>query len=215
MEQGKFLQPIEAVGGFLRERGFDWTYVEDKPSLNLLTDQPDHGCDVCSRFRRRAVYEVARKAWARQCRRARPHCRRFLRIVSSQCDVYRAHPASADHLVEQARIPVDPPAGLRHGKSDDRLRRAPGRPGHPLRLFSENRHCPPYTRDMLAEIEKDHPFLKETLLSAMGKIEPGRLLDTRFLDLDQNSEDVGLAAEELIPFSLSDGFSATLMSISL
>jgi tRNA 2-thiocytidine biosynthesis protein TtcA len=51
---------------------------------------------------------------------------------------------------------------------------------------------------MLAEIEKDHPFLKETLLSAMGKIEPGRLLDTRFLDLEQNSEDMGLAAEELI-----------------
>ena len=53
-------------------------------------------------------------------------------------------------------------------------------------------------RDMLAEIEKDHPFLKETLLSAMGKIEHGRLLDTRFLDLEQNREDVGLAAEELI-----------------
>jgi hypothetical protein len=28
--------------------------------------------------------------------------------------------------------------------------------------------------------------LKETLLSAMGKIETGRLLDTRFLDLDNN-----------------------------
>ncbi len=53
-------------------------------------------------------------------------------------------------------------------------------------------------RDMLAEIEKDHPFLKETLLSAMGKIEPGRLLDTRFLDLESNNEDASLAADELI-----------------
>ena len=50
IEQGKFLQPIEAVGRYLLERGFDWTYIEDKPSLNLLTEQPGHGCDVCSRF---------------------------------------------------------------------------------------------------------------------------------------------------------------------
>jgi tRNA 2-thiocytidine biosynthesis protein TtcA len=39
-------------------------------------------------------------------------------------------------------------------------------------------------RDIFGELEKDYPFLKETLLSAMGKVETGRLLDTRFLDLD-------------------------------
>lgn len=61
IEQGKFLSPIHPVGLFLQNRGVDWTYVEDAPSLGLLTEQPDHGCDVCSRFRRRAVYEVARK----------------------------------------------------------------------------------------------------------------------------------------------------------
>jgi hypothetical protein len=44
-------------------------------------------------------------------------------------------------------------------------------------------------RDLFAELEKDHPFLKENLLSAMGKIEPSRLLDTRFLDLDSDSEE--------------------------
>src|SRR3954451_22926125 len=64
IEQGKFLAPIEPVGEYLRQRGIDWTYVEDKPSLNLLTQHPDHGCDLCSRFRRRAVYEVARKLGA-------------------------------------------------------------------------------------------------------------------------------------------------------
>jgi tRNA 2-thiocytidine biosynthesis protein TtcA len=39
-------------------------------------------------------------------------------------------------------------------------------------------------RDIVGDLEKEHPFLKETLLSAMGKVETGRLLDTRFLDLD-------------------------------
>src|SRR5579875_290097 len=61
IEQGKFLAPIKPVGEYLRSRGIDWTYVEDNPSLNLLTEKPDHGCDLCSRFRRRAVYALARK----------------------------------------------------------------------------------------------------------------------------------------------------------
>ncbi|HWF45700.1 MAG TPA: ATP-binding protein, partial [Bryobacteraceae bacterium] len=64
IEQGKFLAPIGPVGEFIREQGIDWTYVKDGPSLRLLTEQPGHGCDVCSRFRRRAVYAIARQLGA-------------------------------------------------------------------------------------------------------------------------------------------------------
>jgi len=60
VEQGKFLRPIEPLGDYLRSRNIDWTYYRDKPSLRLLTEQPGHGCDLCSRYRRRAVYEIAR-----------------------------------------------------------------------------------------------------------------------------------------------------------
>ncbi len=59
VEQGKFLRPIEPLGEYLKRRGVAWTYFRDKPSLHLLEEQPDHGCDLCSRFRRRAVYEIA------------------------------------------------------------------------------------------------------------------------------------------------------------
>src|SRR5579862_10072639 len=60
VEQGKFLRPIEPIGEYLKQRGVEWTYFRDNPSLQLLEDQPDHGCDLCSRFRRRAVYQIAR-----------------------------------------------------------------------------------------------------------------------------------------------------------
>src|SRR5256885_5277669 len=60
VEQGKFLQSIEPIGEYLKGRGIPWTYFRDAPSLQLLEDQPDHGCDLCSRYRRRAVYEIAR-----------------------------------------------------------------------------------------------------------------------------------------------------------
>ena len=45
-------------------RGVAWTYFRDAPSLRLLAEQPEHGCDLCSRYRRRAVYEVARELGA-------------------------------------------------------------------------------------------------------------------------------------------------------
>ena len=39
-------------------------------------------------------------------------------------------------------------------------------------------------RDMVGELEKEHPRLKESLLSAMGNIQTDRLLDTRYLPDD-------------------------------
>ena len=86
VEQGKFLAPIHAFRGYLEQRGIDWTYVQDGPSLRLLEEQPDHGCDLCSRFRRRAVYQIARNL--RKCHRFRRQPRTIPAIFSSQCDVY-------------------------------------------------------------------------------------------------------------------------------
>ena len=43
-------------------------------------------------------------------------------------------------------------------------------------------------RGFIGDLEREHPRLKESLLSAMGNIETGRLLDPRFLDLEGNSE---------------------------
>lgn len=51
-------------------------------------------------------------------------------------------------------------------------------------------------RDMFGELEKEHPRLKESLLSAMGKIDTGRLLDTRFLDLDSAAQESGFFEDE-------------------
>jgi tRNA 2-thiocytidine biosynthesis protein TtcA len=43
-------------------------------------------------------------------------------------------------------------------------------------------------RDLFGELEREHPHLKETMLSAMGNVDTGRLLDTRFLNSDGESE---------------------------
>ena len=54
----------------------------------------------------------------------------------------------------------------------------------------------------LIELEKEHPHLKETLLSAMGNIQTGRLLDPRFLDLDGATESAEVEASS--PFAIVD-----------
>jgi len=55
-------------------------------------------------------------------------------------------------------------------------------------------------RSLFGDIEKDYPHLKETMLSAMGNLEPERLLDPRYLDLDgRKSNEI----EPLLPI-LSD-----------
>jgi len=55
-------------------------------------------------------------------------------------------------------------------------------------------------RSLFGDIEKDYPHLKETMLSAMGNLEPERLLDPRYLDLDGHKP---IEIEPLLPI-LSD-----------
>ena len=40
-------------------------------------------------------------------------------------------------------------------------------------------------RDIFAELEQDYPHLKENILSAMGNVDTSRLLDPRYLDLEE------------------------------
>ena len=51
-------------------------------------------------------------------------------------------------------------------------------------------------RDIFRELELEHPDLKQNMLSAMGNLNPSRLLDTRYLDVE---EDTPVAEPELFP----------------
>jgi tRNA 2-thiocytidine biosynthesis protein TtcA len=58
IEQGKFKSSIEALGPRLRELGIEWIRREDASTLAFVAGGVAHGCDVCSRHRRRALYRV-------------------------------------------------------------------------------------------------------------------------------------------------------------
>lgn len=196
VEQGKFLAPIHPVGEYLRNRGVDWTYVEDAPSLNLLTEQPDHGCDVCSRFRRRAVYEVARELRANVIafgHTADDFCESFLRNA-----MFTGRTSALPPITWSSKREFRLIRPLVYVTED--LTRAYARsldaPVIPCGCSQKTGTVRRSIRDIFAEIEKDHPFLKENLLAAMGNLETSRLLDTRFLKLDEISDESAFFTEE-------------------
>jgi tRNA 2-thiocytidine biosynthesis protein TtcA len=196
IEQGKFLAPIHPVGEFLRGRGVDWTYVEDAPSLDLLTEQPDHGCDVCSRFRRRAVYQVARDLGANVIafgHTADDFCESFLRNAMFTGRT-SALPAITWSSKREFRL-IRPLVYV----TEDLTRAYAAKleaPVIPCGCSQKTGTVRRSIRDIFGELEKEYPFLKENLLSAMGKVETSRLLDTRFLELDEVSEESGFFDDE-------------------
>ena len=188
VEQGKFLRPIEPFREYLSGKGVDWTYHVDNPSLRLLTEQPDHGCDLCSRFRRRAVYQIAKGLGANVIafgHTADDFCESFLR-----------------NALFTGRISALPPVTYSREK-DYRLIRPlvyvteditaafagqTGAPVIPCGCSLKTGTVRRTLRDMFADLEKEHPHLKSTLLSAMGNLETSRLLDLRYLDLEASDE---------------------------
>jgi tRNA 2-thiocytidine biosynthesis protein TtcA len=59
LDQGKFTEPIDSVKEALSAIGVPWVIREDPRTLELVRDRVVHGCDVCSRNRRGALYRIA------------------------------------------------------------------------------------------------------------------------------------------------------------
>jgi tRNA 2-thiocytidine biosynthesis protein TtcA len=184
VEQGKFLRPIEPVGNYLRERGIAWTYFEDRASLRLVEEQPGHGCDLCSRYRRRAVYEIARGLGANVIafgHTADDFCEAFLRNALFTGRVSALPPVthSRDREFRLIRPLLFVPENL-----TQRFTESLGAPVVPCGCSQKTGTVRRALRGVFATLEKDYPNLKETMLAAMGNLEPARLLDPRYLNLD-------------------------------
>lgn len=188
IEQGKFLAPIEPFGEFLRARGVDWTYRVDDPSIRLLAEQPGHGCDLCSRFRRRAVYEICRELGANVIalgHTADDFCESLLRNVMFTGRVAALPPITWSRKREFKLI--RPLMFVTEDLTTAYAKEA-GAPVVPCGCSQKTGTVRRSLRDIFAELEKDFPHLKQTMLTAMSNVTTSRLLDLRFLDLEAGRE---------------------------
>ena len=198
VEQGKFLAPVEAVGEYIRSIGVEWTYFTDNPSLRLLEEQPDHGCDMCSRFRRRAVYQIASGLGANVIafgHTADDFCESLLRNIMYTGRM-SALPAITWSKAKDFRL-IRPLVYVNEETTKAWVA-AKGMPivpcGCSLRTGTVRRGI----RETIAEWERETPYLRENIMTAMGNINHGRLLDTRYLDLDGEPEEPETEKQEII-----------------
>jgi tRNA 2-thiocytidine biosynthesis protein TtcA len=184
VEQGKFLRPIEPLGEYLKQRGVAWTYYRDAPSLRLLDDQPEHGCDLCSRYRRRAVYEVAHGLKANVIafgHTADDFCEALLRnmMFTGKLSALPPVTSSRDREYRLIRPLVFVTEDITRAYAA-----ALGVPVVPCGCSQKTGTVRRALRDMFAELERKYPHLKENILSAMGNVDTGRLLDARLLRVE-------------------------------
>jgi tRNA 2-thiocytidine biosynthesis protein TtcA len=188
VEQGKFLRPIEPLAEYLKARGVSWTYYRDGPSIRLLTDQPDHGCDLCSRYRRRAVYQTARDLGANVIA--------FGHTADDFCE------ALLRNTMFTGRLSALPPVTVSRSREYRLVRPLVYVTEEITRAYAESLGIPIVPcgcsqktgtvrralRDMFAHLESEYPHLKENIISAMGNVDVTRLLDTRYLQGDNAAE---------------------------
>ncbi len=182
VEQGKFLRPIEPLGEYLKARGIDWTYYRDNPSFRLLEEQPDHGCDLCSRYRRRAVYQIARGLGANVIafgHTADDFCEALFRNTMFTGKLSSMPPVTRSRDGEFRLIR---PLVFVTEEVTSAFAASLGAPVIPCGCSQRTGTVRRSIRDVFAELEQEHPHLKENILSAMGNIDHSRLLDTRYLE---------------------------------
>lgn len=180
IEQGKFVRPIEPLREMLAKRGISWTYYRDEPSFQLLTDEPGHGCDTCSRYRRRAVYEVASSLGCNVValgHTADDLCEALLRNALFTGRLSSLPPVtlsrSGDFRIIRPLVYVSEEVTQGYVESAG-LRVTPCVCSYKTGTVRER------LRGFLAELKLRNPHVTQNLLAAMGNIDVDRLLDRRF-----------------------------------
>ena len=194
VEQGKFLRPIEPLAEYLKERGVAWTYFRDAPSLQLLKDQPEHGCDLCSRYRRRAVYEIARGLGANVIafgHTADDFCEALLRnaLFTGRLSALPPVTHSRDREFRLIRPLVFVTEDITRAYA-----RPLGAPLVPCGCSQKTGTVRRSLRDLFADLEREYPHLKENMLAAMGEHGHRAGCWTRVSSTWKASRDFGLAA---------------------
>ena len=190
IEQGKFLAPVEPVGEYFRSLGIEWRYYRDGSSFRLLEEEPDHGCDMCSRFRRRAMFQVGKEMQANVIALGHTSddlCESFLRSVMFNGRVASLPPVTytrqKDFRLIRPLIYV----------SEAMTRAYSGEiasPVVPCGCSQKTGTVRGNLRDVFTDLEKQYPHLRDNMIAAMANLTVDRLLDTRYLDLDGTEETV-------------------------
>jgi tRNA 2-thiocytidine biosynthesis protein TtcA len=171
VEQGKFTMPLARLEREIRGLGVEWTLVEDRTTLRLVREGVGHGCDVCSRHRRRALYRTVAERGAT-----------VLALGHTADDCAEA---LLRNVLFNGRIASLPPVstsrkgGLRVIRPlvyvDETLTAAYARAAGFLTIAcvcGERESVRREIREFLATMKARHPGVADSILAALGNVNP-------------------------------------------
>jgi tRNA 2-thiocytidine biosynthesis protein TtcA len=205
IEQGKFVRPIEPLGEYMDQIGMRWTYYRDQASFDLIEEQPGHGCDACSRYRRRAVYDVAKQLGANVIalgHTADDLCESLLRnaLYTGKLGALPAVAQSRSGEFRLIRPLIYVSEDITAGYAQEQ-----GIEITPCVCSFKTGTVRESLRNFLHTTKQSNPHVMENLLSAMGRIDPSRLLDRRFIDRESamdDSDSLPNCASDLLPIQI-------------
>jgi tRNA 2-thiocytidine biosynthesis protein TtcA len=204
VEQGKFLLPIEPLAEYLKAREIPWTYYRDEPSFQLLEEQPNHGCDLCSRYRRRAVYDIASSLGANVValgHTADDFCEALLRntLYTGRLGALPAITWSRSRDFRLIRPLVYVSEEVTQAYTEQQ-----GMPITPCVCSHRTGTVRRNLREFLREAQAENPHVLENMLTAMARIDTPRLLDRRFLDLAEEGVAADPASDDPLPILVEE-----------
>ena len=186
------MRPVEPVGQFLRDRNVEWVHYTDDASLRLIDEQPEHGCDICSRYRRRAVYEVARGLGANTIalgHTADDFCESLLRNAMYNGRLSALPPVAHSR---QGNVRIIRPLVYVSEEITQAYAESLGVAMVPCVCSFKTGTVRRSVREIMSE-----PGVKASLLSAIGNIDTARLADPRYFDAEKASDEPALELVQL------------------
>jgi len=178
VDQGKFTAPAAALGEVFRRIGVPWVFREEPRTLRLVADGTAHGCDVCSRLRRGALYAIAGELGstvlalghtADDCAEA------LLRNVLFNGRIAALPPVAASR---KGPIRVIRPLVYVSEEQTGSYVRAAGI--EPIGCVCQEKDGPRREiRSFLASMKASHPDIGESVMSALANVTPYTLFDPR------------------------------------
>ena len=176
IEQGKFKSSIQALGPRLRELGVEWVRRDDPSTLALVAGGVVHGCDVCSRHRRRALYTVVAELGctvlalghtADDCAESLLRNILFNGRIASLPPVSRSRKGGLRLIRPLALVTEDLTTGYA---------RAMGLPTIGC-VCGDREGVRRELRDLLARLRERHVGVPESIAAALGNVNPYTLFD--------------------------------------
>jgi tRNA 2-thiocytidine biosynthesis protein TtcA len=194
IEQGKFTAPVHTVQAQIERLGVPWVLRDEPATLRLVRDGVAHGCDVCSRHRRRALYQVADELGctvlalghtADDCAESLLRNILFNGRIASLPPVARSRKGTL-------RL-IRPLVFVSEAQTEAYVRAADLRPVGCV--CGERESIRRELRVLLDELKRRHPGVSESITAALGNVNPYTLFDP---NLSKQGADSALAFADLL-----------------